>query len=213
VNGDNQQQRTFGILIYPNVEPRDFCGPYEVFSTTRLNEEMRRETESPIRTVLVSQSTDPVVASGGLRILPDADFSTVPALDALIVPGGHGTRALMNDQHYLDFIRKEAEHVERIASVATGSLVLGAAGLLNGLSATTHWRSRDFFRSKFPNTTLERDLRVVVDGQIVTSSSIVAGIEMSLMLVAKYYGPEVARNAASQMEIEYQEANGRRRGV
>lgn len=208
--GASAKQRTFGILVFPDVEALDFCGPYEVFSTARLNEEMRRETESPIRVVLISEDREPVTTAGGMRILPDVDFASSPPLDVLIVPGGHGTRALMNNRRYLDFVRQQAGSVERVASVATGSLVLGAAGLLVGRSATTHWRSRDLFREKFPNTTLERDLRVVIDGSVITASSIPAGIEMAMMLVAHYYGEDVARNLAVQMEYSYPETNGRR---
>jgi transcriptional regulator GlxA family with amidase domain len=211
MSGDSSKQRTFGILVYPDVESIECCAPYDIFADARIDEEMRRESQSPIRVLLVSVDREPVTSAGGMRILPDVDFASCPPLDVLLVPGGPGTRAVMNDQRYLDFIRKQAERVERIASVGTGSLVLGAAGLLNGLSATTHWRARDFFRSKFPSTTLERDLRVVVDGQIMTSSSIYAGIEMSLMLVAHYYGEKVARNVALQMEYAYPEGNNRRR--
>jgi transcriptional regulator GlxA family with amidase domain len=211
--GKTGKQRTFGILVYPNVESIECCAPYDIFAGARVDEQMRRESQSPIRVVLISADREPVTSAGGMRILPDVDFASCPPLDVLLVPGGPGTRAVMVDQRYLEFIRKQSEQVERIASVGTGSLVLGAAGLLNGLSATTHWRARDFFRSKFPSTTLERDLRVVVDGQIMTSSSIYAGIEMSLMLVSHYYGEEVARNVASQMEYAYPEANSKRRGT
>ncbi|HVP64726.1 MAG TPA: DJ-1/PfpI family protein [candidate division Zixibacteria bacterium] len=211
--GDTGKQRTFGILLFPNIESIDCCGPYDVFASARLSEELRRETQSPIRVLLISDSLDPVTAAGGIRILPDVDFASCPPLDVLVVPGGQGTRAAMNDQPYLDFIRKQAEKAERIASLGTGSLVLGAAGLLNGLSATTHWRARDFFRSKFPNTTLERDLRVVVDGQIMTSSSIYAGIDMCLRLVEQYYGEEVAHNVALHMEYAYPENNKGRRAT
>jgi transcriptional regulator GlxA family with amidase domain len=208
--GNSGKQRTFGILLFPDVEAVDCCGPYDVFAMARVDEEMRRESRSPITVVLISVDREPVTSAGGMRILPDVDFASCPPMDVLLVPGGPGTRATMNDARYLDFIRKQSEQVERIASIGTGSLVLGAAGLLNGLSATTHWRARDFFRSKFPSTTLERDLRVVVDGQIMTSSSIYAAMEMSLMLVAHYYGEQVARNVASQMEYSYPDNNRRR---
>lgn len=210
MNGANGKARTFGILLFPEVEALDFCGSYEVFATTRLDESARRESTSPIRTVLVSETLEPVVTAGGMKVLPDVDFAGCPKLDVLIVPGGHGTRALMHNQRYLDFVKQQAAQAERVASVATGSLVLGSAGLLVGHSATTHWRSRDFFREKFPNTTLERELRIVVDGQIITAASIAAGLEMALMIVAHYFGEDVARNSALQMEFPYPEANGRR---
>ena len=88
--------KTVGILIYPDAEVLDFCGPFEVFATTRLNEESRRESESPIRQFLVSESKEVVVTSGGMRVLPDVDFASCPKLNVLLVPGGHGVRALMH---------------------------------------------------------------------------------------------------------------------
>ncbi|HEX8925476.1 MAG TPA: DJ-1/PfpI family protein [Terriglobales bacterium] len=209
--GNFGKPRTFGILLFPEVDAIDCCGPFDIFANARLNEETRRESESPIRVVLINENRDPVTAAGGLRLLPDVDFASCPPLDVLFVPGGYGTRALMSNTRYLDFVRRQAAIVERIASVSTGSLILGAAGLLVGLSATTHWRARDLFREKFPSTTLERDLRVVIDGQIMTSSSVYAGMEMSLMLVAQYYGEEVARNIALHIECSYPETNGKRR--
>ena len=125
-------KKTVGILIYPDAEVLDFCGPFEVFATTRLDEETRRESESPIHQLLVSESTEVVRASGGMRILPDVDFASCPKLDMLLVPGGHGVRALMHQPEYLDWLKQMAPQVDRLASVGTGSLLLGEAGLLVG---------------------------------------------------------------------------------
>jgi transcriptional regulator GlxA family with amidase domain len=196
-------EKTVGILIYPDVEVLDFCGVFEVFATTRLYEEARRESESPIHQLLISENTESVRASGGMRFLPDVDFSSCPALDMVLVPGGHGTRALMHQPEYLDWLKKMAANVDRVATVGTGSLLLGEAGLLIGKSATTHFHSVDFFRERFPRTSLLPELQIVVDGNITTTSSIRAGIDMALFLVARTYGEHIARQSAKQMEYPY----------
>jgi transcriptional regulator GlxA family with amidase domain len=195
--------KTIGILIFSDVEVLDFCGPFEVFATTRLAEETRRESDSPIHLLLVAETNEPVRASGGMRILPDADFASCPKLDMLLVPGGHGIRSLLHQPEYLDWLKRMAPQVERLASVGTGSLLLGEAGLLIGKTATTHFHSVDFFREHFPQTSLLPELPMVVDGNITTANSIRAGIDMALYLVAQIYGQTIARQAARQMEYPY----------
>lgn len=195
-------EKTVGILVYPDVEVLDFGGCFEVFATTRLDEETRRESESPIHQILISNSKEPVRANGGLKIVPDVDLASCPPLDMLLIPGGHGVRALFHESEYLDFL-KRMSRVERLASVGTGSLLLGAAGLLVGKTATTHFHSVDFFREKFPRTSLLPELSMVVDGNITTASSIRAGIDMALYLVSHTYGEHIAINAARQMEYTY----------
>jgi len=196
-------EKTVGILIYPDAELLDFCGPFEVFASVRLNEEMRRETSSPIHQMLVAETKDVVSANGGMRILPDVDFASCPKLDMLLVPGGPGVRALMHQPEHLNWIKLIAPQLGRLASVGGGSLVLGAAGLLVGKTATTHFHSVDFFREHFPNTTLLPRLQMVVDGNITTASGICAGIDMALYVVAHTYGETIAREAARQMEYPY----------
>jgi transcriptional regulator GlxA family with amidase domain len=197
------EEKTVGILIYPGVEVLDFCGSFEVFATTRLDEETRRESESPIHQLLVSESTELVRATGGMKILPDVDFATCPRVDMLLVPGGHGIRALFHVPEYLEWLQRMAQQVDRLASVGTGSLLLGEAGLLVGKNATTHFRSVDFFRQRYSRTSLRPELPVVIDGNITTANSIRAGIDMALYLVAQIYGQTIARTAARQMEYPY----------
>jgi transcriptional regulator GlxA family with amidase domain len=205
-----REEKTVGILIYPDAELLDFCGPFQVFASARLNEEMRRETASPLRQYLVGENTEPLEVSGGMRMLADVDFSSCPSLDMLVVPGGTGIRALMHQPEYLGWLKSMAGQVEWLAAVGTGSLLLAEAELLVGKSATTLFHSVDLFRERYPRTTLLPELSVVVDGNIVTSSSIRAGIEMALYLVAHSYGHPVAREAARQLEYPYPESpNGR----
>lgn len=199
-----------GILIFNDVEVLDFCGPYEVFSATRLNEEKRQEEPSPFHVVLVADHKAPVVCNGGMKILPDYDLDECPALDILVLPGGWGTREAMNNQPLLSWIVKRSEEVETLASVCTGSLLLGAAGLLEGKRATTHWRVLDWMQELFPRTTVEKRLHVVEDGNLITSAGISAGIDMALTVVLRYFGGKTARATAKYMEYPFPESAARR---
>src|SRR5206468_2234313 len=125
-----------GVLIFPAVEVLDFCGPYEVFSVTRLNEERRREESSPFEVNLVAERAEPVVATGGLRVIPDVTLETCPALQILVVPGGWGTRAEMSNQRLLTWIADRARQVETLTSVCTGAMLLGQAALPRGTWST-----------------------------------------------------------------------------
>jgi transcriptional regulator GlxA family with amidase domain len=199
-----------GILIFPAVEVLDFCGPYEVFSVTRLDEERRREDSSPFEVLLVAQTAEPVVATGGLRVIPDVTLDTCPVLDILVVPGGWGTRREIGNQRLLTWIAERATQVETLTSVCTGAMLLGQARLLDGLRATTHWRSLDQMRQSFPAITVEDKLHVVEDGRVLTSAGISAGIDMALRVVAQYCGEAVGRATARHMEYPFPDDNRRR---
>jgi transcriptional regulator GlxA family with amidase domain len=203
-------RKRVGILIFPGVEVLDFCGPYEVFSATRMNEELRREEPSPFEVVIVAEHEDVVVATGGLRVIPDYTLANCPSLDILVVPGGYGTREEMSNEALLAWIAERGRQVETLTSVCTGSLLLGQAGLLEGQRATTHWRSLKWMRESFPTVTVEDRLHVVEDGRVVTSAGISAGIDMALRVVARYYGEAVARATARHMEYRFPDDNTRR---
>ncbi|NIO06418.1 MAG: DJ-1/PfpI family protein [Proteobacteria bacterium] len=203
-------RKRVGILIFPNVEVLDFCGPYEVFSVTHLNEEKRREEPSPFELLLIAEKEDSVVATGGLRVLPDCTLVNCPSLDILVVPGGWGTRREIDNASLIDWIAERGNQVETLTSVCTGAILLGRAGLLDGRRATTHWRSLDWMRELFPRVTVEDQLHVVEDGHVLTSAGISAGIDMALRVVARYFGEAVARNTARYMEYAFPEDNARR---
>jgi len=204
------RQKTVGILLFPEVEVLDFCGPFEVFSVTRLNENKRREEPSPFRLLLIGDTAEPISAAGGMRILPECTTTACPAIDILLVPGGWGTRDQMNNARLIDWIRQRARRVETLISVCTGSLLLGQAGLLDGHRATTHFASLSLLRERFPKVTVVDDQHVVEEGNILTSAGISAGIDLALRIVARYCGEEVARNTARYMEYPYPESNTRR---
>ena len=200
-----------GILIFPQVEVLDFCGPFEVFSVTRLDEAARRETPSPFEVRLVAETAEPVTTTGGMRVIPDVTIDDCPPLDVLVVPGGMGTRTEIKNERLLAWIAARGKTVETLTSVCTGSMLLGQAGLLDGRHATTHWRALPWMRDSFPTVTVEEKLHVVEDGHVLTSAGISAGIDMALRVVARYHGEEVARATARTMEYRYApEDNGRR---
>jgi transcriptional regulator GlxA family with amidase domain len=203
-------RKRVGIVVFPDVEVLDFCGPFEVFSVTRLDETRRREEPSPFEVWLVAEQAGPVVTTGGMKVIPDHTLDSCPPVDVLVVPGGWGTRAEIKNARLLAWIRERAKQVETLTSVCTGSMLLGQAGLLDGRHATTHWRSLGWMRESFPAVTVEEKLHVVEDGNVLTSAGISAGIDMALRVVARYHGEAVAKNTARAMEYRYPDDNSRR---
>jgi transcriptional regulator GlxA family with amidase domain len=199
-----------GIIVFENVEVLDFCGPFEVFTATRLNEERRREEPSPFNVFLIAETTRPVAATGGMKVLPDYDLDSCPDVDILVVPGGWGTRQELNNERLRKWIANRSRQVETLTSVCTGALLLGKAGLLDGRRATTHWRSLDWMQELFPKVIVDKRQHFVEDGDLLTSAGISAGIDMSLAVVARYFGEAIARATARHMEYPFPETNERR---
>jgi len=204
------ERKRVGILIFNYVEVLDFCGPYEVFVVTRLSEEPRHEEPPPFDISLIAESPQPVTATGGLQVIPQCTITECPPLDILVVPGGGGVRLEIDNPTLIAWLAERAGKVETLASVCTGSMLLGRAGLLDGRRATTHWDSLDWMRESFPNVRVEDELHVVEDGNIITSAGISAGIDMALRVVVRYYGEDVARAPARRMEYPFPDDNRRR---
>ncbi|MFO0958302.1 MAG: DJ-1/PfpI family protein [Isosphaeraceae bacterium] len=203
-------RQTVGILIFPEVEVLDFCGPFEVFSVARLDEERRREDPSPYEVMLIAESADVVRATGGLRVIPDVTIADAPPLDMLVIPGGWGTRRQLTNERLVSWIGERAGQVSTLASVCTGSLLLGKAALLDGRRATTHWRVLGEMKALFPAVTVVEEEHVVEDGDVFTSAGISAGIDMALRVVARHHGEAVARATARHMEYPFPDDNRRR---
>lgn len=203
-------RKRIGIVVFDEVEVLDFCGPFEVFSVTRLNEERRREEPSPFEVLLVSQFNRTVTTTGGMKVVADVTFADCPPLDILVVPGGWGTRREMRNEAMLSFVRAHAANVATLASVCTGALILGSAALLDGLRATTHWRSLQMMQELFPKVTVDSESHVVQQGKVITSAGIAAGIDMALHVVANHCGESIARLTARHMEYPFPETNERR---
>jgi len=147
----------------------------------------------------VAKSPAPVSTTGGLRVIPHCGFDDAPKIDLLVVPGGFGTRALLDDSETLEWIRGAAKAARRVTSVCTGSLLLAKAGLLEGRRATTHWAALDLLESLASGATVERELRVVDDG-VISSAGVAAGIDMAFYVVERLFGREVADETAHYIE-------------
>jgi cyclohexyl-isocyanide hydratase len=176
-----------GLLLFPDITQLDMTGPYEVF------------IKFPGAKVhLIWKTREAVTAGGGMQIMPTMTFAECPQLDLICVPGGAGMNALLNDAETLDFIRGQAKGVRYVTSVCTGALVLGAAGLLKGKRAATHWMSREMLGAFGAIPVAER---VVVDGNVITGGGVTAGIDFALRVAAEAFGPDLAK--AIQLGIEY----------
>ena len=204
------ERKRVGIVIYEDVEVLDFCGPFEVFSVTRLNEEKRREESSPFLPLLVAETTATITTTGGMQVVPHHSLESCPHLDIVLVAGGWGFRHHMNNAVLHQWLRDRASRAETLTAVCTGSMLLGSAGLLEGRSATTHWRFLDAMRDAFPTVAVSYDKHFVEDGNLHTSAGISAGIDMSLKVVEHYFGEAVARATARHMEYPYPDADARR---
>jgi transcriptional regulator GlxA family with amidase domain len=199
-------QLNVGILIFDGVEVLDFAGPYEVFSRTRVEpgvESRRSDVSAPFHVFTVAQHSGPVTATGGLRVLPDHHFGSAPRIDLMVIPGGFGTRALLDHAGVLHWIAHTSAEARHITSVCTGSLLLARAGLLSNRRATTHWGALDLLGGLDPSVSVERDCRVVDDG-IVTSAGVAAGIDMALNVVESICGRAVADETAKYIEFPRQ---------
>ncbi len=193
---------TVGILIFDDVEVLDFCGPFEVFSVARALGE--HSDEATLFTVLTIAEEDTIITCrGGLLVKPHATIENAPPLDILVVPGGQGTRRQRHNARLLDWIAQQDQHTSLTTSVCTGAFLLAERGLLNAHRATTHWNSIAWMRSTYPAIEMRADARVVDEGHIVTSAGISAGIDMSLHLVSRLYGSDIAEWTARRMEYDW----------
>ncbi|HET7876139.1 MAG TPA: DJ-1/PfpI family protein [Methylomirabilota bacterium] len=191
-----------GILLFDGVEVLDFAGPFEVFSRTRLVagvESRRTEESAPFHVFTVAKSPAPVTTTGGLKVLPQHSFADAPRIDLLVVPGGFGTRTLLQDAETLEWIGRVAAGAQKVTSVCTGSLLLAKTGLLEGRRATTHWGALDLLQSIDPTVKVERELRVVDDG-IISSAGVASGMDMAFYVVETLFGREAADETAHYIE-------------
>jgi len=193
---------TIGILIFADVEVLDFCGPFEVFSTARRPGEPD-DDKQVFNVLTIAEQKGTIRCRGGLLVQPHHAFDNHPPLDILIVPGGRGTRALTDHRATLDWISTQAASVSLLTSVCTGAGLLGAAGLLEGKRATTHWGAIDWLKQLAPTTTVLENVRFVDEGELVTSAGVSVGIDMSLHIVERLCGPEIARHTARELEYDW----------
>jgi transcriptional regulator GlxA family with amidase domain len=188
---------TYGLLIFDGAEELDFTGPWEVFTVSGL---LREGADSA---VLVAERPDPVRCAKGMRILPDHTLDTHPRLDVLLIPGGQGTRREVANPAVIDWIRKVSAMAAWTTSVCTGALLLHEAGPARGRRVATHFAFEDTLAAR-GDITVVRDARYVVDGDLVTSQGVSAGIDMALWLVGRLHGRDHAR--AVRRHIQYEPA-------
>jgi cyclohexyl-isocyanide hydratase len=179
-----------GLLVFPKVTQLDLTGPLQVFSSL-LGASVH----------LIWKRIEPVTSDTVLTIMPTVTFADCPQLDVICVPGGAGTDDMVNDEELLQFLRKQAADAKYVTSVCTGSLVLGAAGLLRGYRATTHWTSMEYLA---PYGALPTNTRVCIDRNRVTGGGVTAGIDFALTLVSHLADRETAE--AIQLRLEYNPA-------
>lgn len=196
------------IYVFPEVEVLDFAGPYEVFTTaSRVFGRTHPAEEIPFSVFTVGSNTAPIKARAGLPVLPEYGFAAHPAIDLLIVPGGVVSAELAKPA-VGQWIAKVAVGARITAAVCTGAFLLAKAGLLDGKRATTHWEDIADLERDFPQLRVLADQRWVDEGEIVTSGGISAGIEMSLHLVERLAGRELALRTARQMEFRWEQDAG-----
>lgn len=186
-----------GILLYDDVEVLDFAGPFEVFSTaSRIVERSLQPRPFDVFTVAADS---PIRARHGLVVVATHLMGQEPPIDVLVVPGGVVTDALRH-RPTIEWIAARARAARLATSVCTGAFLLAEAGLLQGRPATTHWEDQDEMAVAYPSVDVQRNVRFVDDGDVITSAGISAGIEMSLHVVGRLLGIDWARRTARQME-------------
>ena len=178
---------TIGLLAFPDVTQLDLTGPLQVFTSV-----------PGVEVHIVWKTLDPVPSDAVMKILPTTTFGDCPQLDVICVPGGYGADDALGDEEVLDFLRKQAEGARYITSVCTGALILGAAGLLKGYRATTHWTATGSLEAFGAILT---EGRVVVDRNRLTGGGVTAGIDFALTLVAEIFDRATAE--AVQLRLEY----------
>jgi transcriptional regulator GlxA family with amidase domain len=188
---------SYGLLVFDGAEELDFAGPWEVFTASGM---IRDQRDSAF---LIAEQPGPVRCSKGMRVLPDHTIGAHPPVDVLLIPGGQGTRREVSNQAIIEWIRAVAADAAWTTSVCTGALLLHEAGPARGRRVATHHAFEDTLRAR-GDVTVISDARYVVDGSLVTSQGVSAGIDMALWLIGRIHGREHAR--AVRRYIQYEPA-------
>ncbi len=190
--------RRVAVLVFADAEVLDVAGPYEVFSIAG-----RRHGLSPFEVSLVAERPGPVALGNGFVVTPHSTLADAPQPDILVVPGGTGTRREIHNAGLIAWIRQVSPRAELVLSVCTGALLLGTAGLLDGLESTTRHDSYALLKQVAPTTRVREGERFIDNGRIVVAAGVSAGIDMSLHVVERLLGPELAEEAALYMEYHW----------
>ncbi len=193
--------KNIAIVIFDRVEVLDFAGPFEVFAAVG---DWNDANVEKFNVFTVAETADPITAVGGLRVLPNYTYENCPAPDVIIIPGGEGTREQMKNAALIDWVKRHEPNTTFTTSVCTGALVMATAGLLEGVRATTHYEVYDLLEKVAPNTQVIRGVRFIDNGKIITSAGVQAGMDMSLHILARLLGDEIALMTARYIEYEWQ---------
>jgi putative intracellular protease/amidase/YHS domain-containing protein len=181
------------FLISEGAQIIDFTGPWEVFQDVMIP----GRADHPFRLYTVSESTSPIHASGGMKIVPDYTFGNAPAPKVIVIPAQS-----QPSEATLEWIRKSTKTTDATMSVCTGAFVLAKTGLLSGKAATTYHGAFVSFANEFPDIHLKRGARFVEDGNLATAGGLSSGIDLALRVVERYFGREVAQKTAYNMEYQ-----------
>lgn len=194
-----KKQWIVGILLFNEVEVLDFAGPFEVFSITTLPESDKK----PFIVKTISETKNIISARNGLKIKPDYNFNDNVNFDILIIPGGYGAEEIeINNVKVIEWIKNQFNKVQILASVCTGSFLLGKTGLLDNKNATTHWMDIKKFQDEFPKIKVHENVKYIDEDKIITSDGVSAGINMSFYIIKKLLNKEIAQNTAKRMEYD-----------
>lgn len=207
------RNRTFpisiGLLLFDGVEVLDFCGPFEVFSVTKLSSTTQsgpnRDGEKAFQITCLGEKPC-ISATNGLSVNVDKLISEAPPFDILILPGGQGTRREIHNEKLIEWVKERANSTPLVLSVCTGALLLAKAGLLDGLKVTTHQGALTLLSELAPKSIIQGQERYIDNGKFILSAGISAGIDMSFHVVKKLLGPDTARATARHMEYDWNEA-------
>ncbi len=190
-----------GIFIFDGVEELDFVGPYEVF--TMINEVCNYQGEPDgVDVRLISQDGKQVTCAKKMRVLTDGAISDTIDWDVILMPGGEGTRPLLDNEPVIKWLQSQAKSAKWITSVCTGSMVLAKAGLTAGKKITTHHLNFEEFRQRELPGELVSGVRYVCDGNLITAAGVSAGIDMALWLTGQMFSPTMARSVQSAMQYD-----------
>lgn len=203
-----------GIVLFDHMDVLDFAGPYEIFSLSvfapedvpRLLMKDLPPHEKPFQVTTISNTLEVVTAHNGLKLVPHLKFEDDhPLFDLLIIPGGplKAIRQAMKNRELLQWIANHAAAGHKIASVCTGALILAEAGLLSGRKATTHAFARSYLEERYPDVEVIHNVRLVEEGNIITSAGVSAGMDMSLYLVSQWLGLDGAQRTADTIEYPH----------
>jgi transcriptional regulator GlxA family with amidase domain len=186
-----------GVALFDGAEELDWAGPWEVLAAWAT-----QWPDDGVRVLTLAREAGTITCAKGLRVLPDETWESAPPLDVLVYPGGRGTRRELVDEAVLDWMREMAAGGTVLSSVCTGSLVLAAAGLLDGRPATTHWQSLALLPTLGREIEVRPDDRFVDDGSVITAAGVSAGIDMALHLVARLHSRERAREVRRYIQYD-----------